>query len=252
MKVTGASTAASGIQVWKGMAPGLAGGSDHHQDEGRGGQAGRLDGDLGHRRGAGHAPEQADAEDHREIAEAADEQGLDRRPPGRRAAADRDHAVQGDQQAFPEEDQRHEVVGQDGPVGEGRGQEDVGHEFPAPGRVLHLDGRVDRDEEEEARQGEEDEAREVVEAEVEVDAHARARGRCSGGPSRRRGRRRNRGATPAPSDGQGVAKEPQRPRQDEQDDGQDGRQEDREKEHFGRHRSHQLICVVATFTSFIG
>jgi len=41
-------------------------------------------------------------------------------------AADRDHAVEGDQEALPEKDQRDEVVGQRGAVGERGGQEDVG------------------------------------------------------------------------------------------------------------------------------
>ena len=91
----------------------------------------------------------------------------------------------------------------------------------------------------------------MVEAEVEVDAHAEPGDGVAEvlhgeedeaviDEDRRSG------------DGQDVAEEPQRPGQEEQDDGQDGRQEDREEEHFGRHRSHQLICVVAMFVSFIG
>ena len=49
-----------------------------------------------------------------------------------------------------------------------------------------------------------------------------------------------------------TAQEAERPRQEQQDDGQDGGKENGEKEYFRRHRSHQLICVVAMFASFAG
>ena len=65
MKVTGASTAASGIQVWKGMAPALPMAPIIIRTKADRGQPRRLDGDLRTCvSGAGHGPEEADAQDH--------------------------------------------------------------------------------------------------------------------------------------------------------------------------------------------
>ena len=91
----------------------------------------------------------------------------------------------------------------------------------------------------------------MVEAEIEIDAHAQPgdveaevlEGEEDEGVIDEHGRS---------GDGQGVAQEAQRSGQEEEHDGQDGGQKDRKKQHLGRHRSHQLICVVAMLTSFIG
>ena len=151
--------------------PGLADGPDHGQDEGRGQEALGMDGDLGDRQRPGLGPQDADAQDHAEVAQAADDEGLEGRPVGA-LAADGDQPVQRHQEAFPEEDQGDEVVGQDRPAGQGGREEDQGVIGPGVGVVLHLDRRIDHDEGQEAGQPEQDEAGEVEEAQLEVHAAA--------------------------------------------------------------------------------
>ena len=154
MKVTGASIAASGIQVWKGMAPALPMAPIIIRMKAATARPFGLDRDLGHGQGAGLGPQDADAQDQAEVAQAADDEGFDRGPVGV-LPAEGDQAVQGDQKAFPEEDQGDEVVGEHRPVGQGGREEDVGVVFPDPGVVLHLGRRVEGDQERGIRPGRE-------------------------------------------------------------------------------------------------
>ena len=136
MKGSGASTAASGIQVWKGMEPALP-----------------MAPIIIRTKAAAARPVGLDARSRTCVSGAGQRSRAwpmprimqrSQTPPMMKAltavrcgvglAADGDHAEQRDQQPFPEEEQRHEVVGQDGAVGQGRGQEEVGVELADPGR----------------------------------------------------------------------------------------------------------------------
>ena len=68
-------------------------------------------------------------------------------------AADGDQPVEGHQQAFPEEDQGDEIIGENGAVGQGGREEDIGVVLADARVVLHLDGRVEGDQEQEAGRG---------------------------------------------------------------------------------------------------
>jgi hypothetical protein len=99
---------------WHGA--GLGDGADHDEDEGEGAEAARLDVDVGHRRGGGDADEEYDADHHAEIGYARDDEGLDCRLGRALATADRDHAVEDEKEALPEDQEEDEVVGEHGPV----------------------------------------------------------------------------------------------------------------------------------------
>ena len=74
--------------------------SHHHHDKGEDGNPLGPNRDGRHLQGAGDGPDDADSQEHAEVTEAADDEGLDGGPVGGPLAADSDQAVHRDQKAF--------------------------------------------------------------------------------------------------------------------------------------------------------
>ncbi len=119
-------------------------------------------------------PHQGDADHHAQVADADDDEGLGGGLP-RPRPTDGDHPEQGQQQALPEEQQHHQVVGQHRAVQHGHGDQQVAVELVQMLPVAHeLPGVQHRQERKGARR-QEDERAEGVQPQRELQAKARPR-----------------------------------------------------------------------------